>query len=212
MAITLYYASMSSAIRTYWAMEELGLPYEKVRLDLMKGEQKTPEFLKINPNGKVPALVDGDAKIFESLAILFHLGETYGTEKGLWPAPNTKEYAEARSWPIWGAMELLPRAMEVAIHGPNSAFPKAPPPEKRATWLAEQATTAWEHNLGILDRQLEGKDHLFGKTFMLCDIAVAGNVNFGMRMVGLPVDAFKNVAARRERCTSRPAFARAMQA
>ena len=78
MAITFYYQPMSSAARVHWALEELGIPYEKVKVDLHAGDQKKPDFLKVNPHGKVPALVDGDARLFESAAIILHLGDKYG--------------------------------------------------------------------------------------------------------------------------------------
>ena len=88
MSLTFYYTPMSSATRVHWALEELGVPYEKVKMDLAAGDQRKPEYLALNPNGKVPLLVGDGTPIFESLAILLHLGETYGVEKGLFPAPG----------------------------------------------------------------------------------------------------------------------------
>ena len=88
MSITYYYAPMSTAVRTTWAIEELGVPCERLRVDIQKKETKTPAFLKLNPNGVVPLLVVDGTPIFESTAILIYLGETYGVEKGLYPAPR----------------------------------------------------------------------------------------------------------------------------
>src|SRR6266545_4462922 len=98
MALIFYYAPMSSATPVYWALEELGVPFEKVKLDLRAGDQKKPEFLKINPNGQVPALVGDGTPMFESVAILLHLGERYGVDKKLWPAAGTPERMGAMSW------------------------------------------------------------------------------------------------------------------
>src|SRR6266516_4392854 len=78
MGIVFYYTPMSSATRVLWALEELGVPFDKVKVDLSKGEQRQPEFLKLNPNGKVPTMVIDGQPVFESLAMLLHLGETYG--------------------------------------------------------------------------------------------------------------------------------------
>ena len=105
MSLTFYYAPMTSATRIHWALEELGVPYEKVKLDLTAGDQKKPEFLALNPNGKVPVVVDDGMVIFESLAILLYLGERYGVEKDLFPAA-IMERAEAFKWMAWGTASL----------------------------------------------------------------------------------------------------------
>jgi glutathione S-transferase len=114
MAIVFYYAPMTSATRVHWALEELGVPYEKVRLDLRAGDQRKPDFLKINPNGKVPALVDDGAPMFESLAILLHLAVKYGVAKKLWPATtDATAHAEALSWSVWGTATLASHVFRV---------------------------------------------------------------------------------------------------
>src|SRR5690348_11281895 len=89
MAIVFYYAPYSSAVRCHWALEELGIRYEGVKIDLKGTDHKTPEFLKLNPNGSVPTLVDDGVPYFESAAINLHLGQKYGVEKGLWPAAGS---------------------------------------------------------------------------------------------------------------------------
>ena len=78
MSLVYYYSPMSSAVRVTWAIEELDVVCERVLVDFRKGETKTPDFLKLNPNGKVPLLIVDGHPIFESLAILVYLGETYG--------------------------------------------------------------------------------------------------------------------------------------
>src|SRR5579883_1907388 len=120
MALKFYYQPMTSATRVHWALEELGIPYEKHKLDLAAGDQKKPDFLAINPNGKVPAIVDGDAKVFESVAIFAWLGEKYGAERGLWPRVGTAEHAEALSWLVWGTTEVATRVFQHAVHGTDA--------------------------------------------------------------------------------------------
>src|SRR5689334_13676031 len=105
MGIVFYYAPMSSATRVHWALEELRLPYEKVKIDLSAGEQRTPAYRKINPNGKVPAMVVDGVPVFESLAMMLYLGETYGVDKGLFP-PAGPARVEAWKWMAWGAVTL----------------------------------------------------------------------------------------------------------
>jgi len=88
--LTLYYSPQSRAIRPRWLLEEIGVPYELKRLNLQAGEQKKPGYLKINPNGTVPALVDGDLALFESAAICQYLADKF-PEKRLAPPVGTPE-------------------------------------------------------------------------------------------------------------------------
>src|SRR5438128_2050743 len=104
MSITLYYWPRSSATRVQWCLEELGLAYEKKRVE--REYLRTPEFRAINPEGRIPALVDGDARLFESLAIILYLGEKYGADKGVWPAAGSADRAEAITWTVWGTIQL----------------------------------------------------------------------------------------------------------
>ena len=78
--IKLYGPARSSAGRCFWLLEELNVPYENIKVDLMNKEHKADWFLKINPNGKVPALVDEDVTLFESMAINYYLTEKYKPE------------------------------------------------------------------------------------------------------------------------------------
>ena len=208
MAIRFYYSPMSSATRALWALEELGVPFEKVRVDISKGEQKKPEFLAINPMGKVPAMVDGDAKLFESLGIILHLGDRYGVEKNLWPKPGTSERAEAFTWSAWGTVTLLDAAAVYAMHT-NGDLHFALPPERRDREMAAHAKRTWETCMESTERRLE-REFFVGTTFSLVDVANASPVMFGANIGKLPLEPYKNVEAWLKRCQARPAFSRAM--
>jgi glutathione S-transferase len=205
--IKFFYSPRSSATRVQVALEELGVPYEKVRIHLDKGDQKKPEFLAVNPNGKVPALVDGDVKVFESVAILAYLGERYGVDKGMWPKAGTPEAGEALSWTVWSSTEFSVPLFEVVMHGTD--FQWAHPKEHRSAHAAEQGRKRWNECIQILDKRLEGRDFLLGKSYTLADCAVGHVVTIGPMFAGLPVDS-KNVAAWVARITARPAFAKVM--
>ena len=100
MSIRFYSWPSSSGTRVQWCLEELGLAYEHTVLDRSKNEHRAPAYLAVNPNGKVPALVDDGVTWFESAAIVMHLGEKYGVERGLWPAGGQAR-ADAISWTTW---------------------------------------------------------------------------------------------------------------
>jgi glutathione S-transferase len=189
------------------ALEEIGVPYEKVRVHLDKGEQQKPEFLAINPNGKVPVLVDGDVKIFESLACLIYLGERYGIEKGLWHKVGTADHGDALSWTVWASTELVPPMIEVALHA--SEVPWALPKEHRSAQVAEAAKKGWAQRLAILEKRLTGREWLAGKSYGIADLAVGTTVGMGSMMFGLPMGG-ANIGAWVGRVTSRPAFGRVM--
>src|SRR4051794_34831037 len=101
MAVELYAWPRSTGTRIQWALEELGIAYRYVELDQKKKEHLAPAYLAIHPQGKVPALVDGEQKFFESAAILVHLGTKYGVDKGLWPPSGGQPRADAVSWTVW---------------------------------------------------------------------------------------------------------------
>jgi glutathione S-transferase len=203
MSLTFYYSPMSSATRIHWALEELGVPYEKVRVDLTAGDQKKPEYLALNPNGKVPLLVVDGTPIFESLAILLYLSERYGVDKDLFP-PLGIERAEAFKWMAWSSVTLLDAGGRL-LRNASERFP--------ADQRNEKAAAAAKQELGelltILDRALEGKEYLVDGKFSLVDLTVAAYMPFLSR-IGADLNPHKNIQAWVARCTMRPAMARAM--
>jgi glutathione S-transferase len=208
MAIKFYYQPMTSATRVHWALEELGVPYEKHKVDLGAGEQKKPEYLAINPCGKVPALVDGDAKVFESVAIFVWLGEKYGAEKGMWPRLGTIEHGDALSWLVWGTVEVAPAVFQHTMHATDARM--ALPKEHRSAHIGQMSKDRFHQCMKVLDGRLAGRDYTLGNAFSLVDVANASMVGFASMMGGLSVADHKNVAAWVARCQQRPAMARVM--
>ncbi len=203
MSLVFYYAPMTSATRIHWALEELGVPYERVKIDLAAGDQRKPEYLALNPNGKVPLLVADGLPIFESLAILVYLGETYGVEKGLFPAPGLGR-AEALKWMAWANVTLGDAASRI-IRNVMDRFPA----EQRNEKAGEQAKTDLSDLWGIVDKALEGKEYLVGGGFTFADLAVGGFTMITAR-IGVDLGSYKNVQAWSARNTSRPAIGRVM--
>jgi glutathione S-transferase len=204
MSLTFYYAPMTSATRIHWALEELGIPYEKVKIDLAAGDQKKPEYLALNPNGKVPLVVDEGVPIFESTAILIYLGERYGVDKGLFPEA-TMQRAEALTWIAWAGVTLGETAGRL-MRNTSDRFPA----EERNAAAGERAKKEIGEEIAMVDKALEGKDYLLGDKFTFADLAIAGYVPFLAR-IGADLGPYKNVQAWVGRCTARPGLAKAMQ-
>jgi glutathione S-transferase len=205
MTIKLYSWPMSSGTRIAWALEELGLPYEYVQLDRAKEEQRSPVVLAVNPHGKVPALADGELKLFESGAMLLYLGNRYGAAKGLWPEPKGQAHADAVCWTVWGMTELGNYMMQYLYHGLDT--PVSYKPEDRSKAAAEYNRSQLMRLLDALEARLEGRDYLMGN-FSLVDIAAAGWLLLGT-MLGLKLEGHPRVAAWCKRCGERAAFKRA---
>jgi glutathione S-transferase len=203
MEITLYYAPMSSSTRVQWALEELGVPYEKVKLNLLEGDQKKPEFLAVNPNGKVPAMVIDGTNVFESHACLLVLAERFGAEKGLFPADPAGR-AEAITWMTWGSVTLS-EALVRLLRNTSDRFPA----DERNPKAADGARADLRSLLGILDATLEGREYLVGGAFSLVDLSIAAFAPLLGRL-GVDFGPWKNVNAWLARSMQRPALARTM--
>jgi len=203
MSIRFYGWPRSSATRIHWALEELGVPYEHVALDRSKNEHLAPAYLAINPNGKVPALLDGGQPYFESLAILLHLAESYGVERGLWPAGGALR-AEALCWSVWGGTDLHFYMMQYLYHGLDT--PVSYKPEQRSKATADYNHAQFLRLLDALDKHLEGRDYILG-AFSLADVTPASVLLFGTSM-GVGIEGRANVEKWLDHCRVRPARAR----
>jgi glutathione S-transferase len=206
MAVELYSWPRSSGSRICWALEELGIAYRYVELDPQKHENRAPAFLAINPHGKVPALVDGEQRFFESAAILLHLGAQYGVEKSLWPAGGGQARADAVSWTVWSATELGAHMLQTMYHGMDT--PVSFRPQDRSAAAAAYHRSQFDRCVSALETRLVDGEYLLGPEFSLADLATSSVLAFGA-MCGLTLDASPRATAWLERCTSRPARQRA---
>lgn len=208
MSIVVHYgAPQSRALLALWTLEGLGMPYEKVRYELSKGEHKTDAYRKLNPNAKVPTVVIDGTPMFESLAILLYLGERYGVDRKLYPPLAEPAHIEAMSWATWATVTLgvdLTRVIE--------ASSKLIPVERHNAAQAAAARADAERDLAILEARLDGRSFITGESFCMADVSLAGALAFAMRSAAVEMARFPRCTAYAGRVTARPAFARAMQA
>ncbi len=205
MAIKLYSWPHSSGTRVAWALEELEVPYEYVELDAKNLEHRTPQYLAINPHGKVPGMVDGELRLFESGAIMLYLGDKYGMGKKLWPAGEGQARADAFCWTVWAMTELGNYMMQYLYHGLDTPFSYKR--EDRSKACAEYNQSQFVRGLDALEARLQHGGHLLG-AFSLVDIPAASWLMLGT-MFGIKLDSHPGVAEWLGRCAERPACRRA---
>ena len=200
MSIVFYAAPASSSSPVACALLELGVPHERINLDLAAKDQRKPEYLALNPNGKVPTLVVDGTPLFEALAILQWLGDEYGVEKKLWPARGTPERLVALSWTTWSYV-TYGAALQRLIHSSSERIPA----ERHNGKLAEATREELQQLLGVLDARLQARPYLLGSAFSLADLILCAVVNYGV-YCGASVQAHAAMTRWLERCGSRPSL------
>jgi glutathione S-transferase len=196
---------MSTASTVHWSLEELGIPYEAVRVDLQDPADKKAKLGPINPNVKVPVLVHDGIAIFESAAIQIYLGETFGVERGLYPAPGP-ERGHAQKWLVWTNV-TLGEAVSRWLRHTNDRYPA----EQQNEAAGKAARADIDTLLGMLDDQLEGQDYLLGESVSLADFHL-GSLMHWIGFCGVDLAPFPHVKAWVERCSKRPANQKLMAA
>ena len=161
--IKFYYHPSPNPAKVALFLEECGLPYEVVPVDTRKGEQHSPSFLEINPNAKTPALVDGDAVVFDSTAILLYLAEKSGK---FLPQDTPAARAQMHSWLMFVATGIGPYSGQ-AVHFKHFA------PEPKTYAVNRYDFEAWRH-WSIIEAQLAKHRYMLGDHYTLVDMAVWG--------------------------------------
>ncbi len=198
--IDLYTAPTPNGWKASIMLEECGLPYRVVPIDILAGDQRQPEFLAINPNGRIPAIVDHDAPqgaqaVFESGAILLYLAE----KTGRFLAPSGPARAEAFSWLMWQMGGLGPMA------GQAHHFRRYAP--EGNDYSAERFVNEAARLYGVMDRHLANHQWLAGGEYGIADIASWGWVWFHP-MHGQDLAGFPAVARWFQAVSERPAVQR----
>ncbi len=194
-----YYSGAPNPTKVALMLEETGLEYEPIPVDTRKGDQHRPEFLELNPNAKVPVIVDGDAVVFDSNAILLYLAEKTG--KYL-PPDTPAARGEMLSWLLFVASGVGPYSGQ-AVHFQHHAPEKLPYAINRYTFEAER-------HFGILDRRLATRRWLLGDVYGLVDMALWGWSRMVPFVLGEKAfDQFPNLKRFTDEVNARPAAQRA---
>jgi GST-like protein len=198
--IKFYFHPSPNPAKVALFLEESGLPYELMPVDTRKGEQHRPEFLAINPNGKTPAIVDGDATIFDSNAILMYLAEKTGK---FLPENTPAARGQFLSWMMFVASGIGPYSGQ-AVHFRHAA-PKGL--DYAANRYAFEANRHW----AILDAQLAKHRYMLGDSYTIVDMAVWGWARAVPYIMGGAEawEKYPNVKRLLDEINARPAAARA---
>ena len=186
--LTLYHASPSRSSVTLWMLEELGAPYDIKLLDLQKGDQQRPEYLAINPMGKVPALKHGDTIITEVAAICTYLADAFPEAKLNVPIGSPRRGVYLK-WLFFG-----PSCLEPAMT--DRVFPRKEPPRRAALGYGDYDTA-----MNVTAQAVAKGPYVMGEQFSAADVVIGSNIRWGMMFKMVPerpefVDYAARLAAR----------------
>jgi GST-like protein len=195
-----YFSGAPNPTKVALFLEEAGLPYEPIPVDARRGDQHKPEFLAVNPNAKVPAIVDGDVTVFDSNAILLYLADKTGK---FLPPKGDKPRGELLSWLMFVASGIGPYSGQL-VHFRTYA------PEKNEYAINRYAFEAQRH-FGIVDARLAKHKYMVGDTYTIVDMDLWGWARLIPNFSGEAAWAkFPNLKRLVEEISARPAAQRAV--
>jgi glutathione S-transferase len=195
----LYYFETLNPRKACAVARYLEAPVEFKRIDLGKGEQKSPAFLAINPNGKVPALVDGGARLWEANAIMCYLAKAMGSE--LWPS-DTAGQIELVRWLSWNSEHFTRHAGSLYFQHLIRPRLLGQPPDAKAV---AEATGFFKQFAGVLNDHLAGRKYLIAERLSLADFAVAVTLPYASE-AKIPLASFPAIERWHARLNELPAW------
>ena len=199
--IKIYGFPYTRSTRATWALEEAGAEYEFIPVNLAKGYQNQPEFLKVNPGGKVPALVDNDFVLTESAAICTYIGEIFPAS-GLVPS-EINDRAHYYQWCFFAMSELETPLWTMTKHT------KILPKERRIPAIADSCIWEFQRAAAVLAKHLEDREFVVGEQFTAADIVLGATLNWArkaeIQLMSTVLEAYA------DRMSDRPALLRARE-
>ena len=190
--LRIYGIARTRAFRALWMAEELGLDYDHVPIEIGPAGARKPEYLAINPNGRLPAIEDDGFRLWESLAITLYLAKKHGQ---LYPTTLESE-ARAWQWSLWAVQEVDRGVNIWSLHAVRL------PPQERDPQRRAEALKGLEAPFKVLEGALVGRPYLLGEEFTVADLNVAAVIS---RAVDMDLSATPRLARWLERCLERPA-------
>ena len=165
----------SRTLRAHWMCHELGLEYDARLIGSRTGETQTEEFRRLNPKEKIPVLIDGDLVLSESAAIVTYLGDTYGRDTGLVPAPYTRERALYNQWNSFVQMELDAHTLYVLRKHRDltDLYGEAPA-------AVQHAIDGFNKQVAVADMALQATDYLVGGQFTGADVMLSSTLSWAI--------------------------------
>ena len=199
--LQLYGIPRSRANRCLWMLEEMGQPYELVEKSAHPDDLRTAEYLRLNPNARIPTLVDGELVVWESLAINLYLAQKY---EGPLHAGSPEVSAQATQWSIWAMLEIETLAQDMMQHRSFLAD------FARDASIAERAELLLQRPLGVLNASLAGREYLLGNDFTVGDLNVSAIISWARRG-GMEFSSVPEVDRWLSACLARPAYKRVLE-
>lgn len=198
-----HYAPWTRAVRTVWLLNELGLDYELERYKLGDKAMRSPEYLAVNPNGRVPTLDDGEVRMSESTAIAQYLAARHG-DGALARGPGSPDFAAYLQWLHYGEGMIMPPINTIVVETVLL------PPERRSQAHADRALRLLNRTLGPVETRLEGREYL-ADGFSIAD-TITGHACIMAEKRGADLSDKPNLRAYNERLLARPALEAAWDA
>jgi glutathione S-transferase len=194
----LYYAPESRAVRVAWTLEELGLEYEVHKFSLGERSMREPEYLALHPMGRVPALEDGDIRLFESGAIVQYILAKYGKGKFV-PTSESSDFASYLQWFHYAEGMIMPPMNTLVVETILL------PPERRTEVNVKRASKLLNQMLYAVNANLADKEYLVGSEMTAAEFMTGHAVIMSQRL-GIDMEDKPNLSKYIERLESREAF------
>ena len=196
--LQLFGSPISRAMRCLWMLEEMGVPYKLVERSTRAEDLHTPEYLRLNPNARIPTLMDGEVVLWESMAINLYLAQKY---EGPMHCTKSEMLGLATQWSFWVVLEMEALLLELLHH--RALLPES----VRDPSYAERDELLLKRPLSVLNGCLANHKFLVGESFTVADLNVASILAWG-KMGRLDLSAHPEVMRWLDKCLSRPAYER----
>jgi glutathione S-transferase len=196
--LQLYGNSRSRAMRCLWMLEEVGEPYQLIEKSTRADDLQSAEYLRLNPNARIPTLVDGEVVLWESMAINLYLAQKY---EGPMHCAGPEVLGLSAQWSFWAVLEMEAPLLDLLLH--RAVLPEF----ARDASYAERDELLLRKPLGVLNAALAGREYLAGNSFTVADLNVASILIWG-KMARLDMSTHPQATRWLDSCLARSAYGR----